>query len=151
MEENFLGELCFQFRFMGRTLRGAWRAIEDIVAGQQPWEDVSWYPSWYLLPPPGQSYIILSPWAPPCQQHREGRWLLLHCLSNAGIFTCYSPWDCVPCCFRPPCSPEQISILQPSLSHTQRLTVFINEALPEHGPLICFHIVWGCIPALTKK
>ena len=72
---------------MGRTLRGAWRAIEDIVAGQQPWEDVSWYPSWYLLPPPGQSYIILSPWAPLCQQHREGRWLLLHCLSNAGIFT----------------------------------------------------------------
>ena len=33
MEENFLGELCFQFRFMGRTLRGAWRAIENIVAG----------------------------------------------------------------------------------------------------------------------
>lgn len=37
MEENFLGELCFQFRFVGRTLRGAWRAIEDPIL----WQDSS--------------------------------------------------------------------------------------------------------------
>lgn len=48
-------------------------------------------------------------------------------------------------------SRTEISVLQPSLSQTQRLPVFVNKALLEHSPLICLHIVSGCFPAMTKE
>lgn len=72
LEENFLGELCFQLRFV-EGLSEAWRATEDQIL----WQDSSLGRMSLGTPvgPPsisGQSYIILLSWAPlPAARGRQ--------------------------------------------------------------------------------
>lgn len=77
---------------MVRTLRGTWRErVSEVVTGPQDWQDVFGEGCTY---PSGTCFRLravlcyaptLGPTSASCTV--KERWLLLHLLSNAGVFT----------------------------------------------------------------